>query len=136
MMYHVAISQQFACATPQLRHLALSARPPFTTLAASAEFCIGSPQDPEDCESVQFVSGMATVPAVTASGGGPAPNASAGAPSSLMLTYGVNDCEARVGTLPLAKVWAMLRPLPPLADADGKSEDDEGMRRACWGSTL
>ena len=31
-----------------------------------------------------------------------------GSEQALLLTYGVNDCEARLGVLPLRRVWAML----------------------------
>ena len=32
------------------------------------------------------------------------------------MLYGVNDCEAKVGSMPLDKVWSMLRPLPGAQD--------------------
>ena len=80
-------------------------------LHASAHHSAVSPlphQDATDCESVQFVSGML------------APNA-----STLLMSYGVNDCEARLGALPMSKVWEMLRPVnvPNL---------DPALVRACW----
>ena len=50
----------------------------------SGEWCIG------DCELIQYVSGMAR----TDGGGG----------EELLLSFGVNDCEARVARLPLAEV--------------------------------
>ena len=71
---------------------ALSPRPPHRLVASSAEFCLASAQDGADCESVQFVSGLAL-----ASGG-----------EALLLAYGVNDCESKLGVLPLARAWAML----------------------------
>jgi len=80
---------------------ALDPHPPFATAAASGEFCIGAPQDARDCESVQFISGIALKQDT-------GDDASA---STLLLTFGVNDCEARLGSLPISEVWKMLRPL-------------------------
>ena len=80
--------------------------PPFKPLAYSDDFCISSPQDENDCERVQFVSGMALVDKK----GAPARKPSEG--DALLLAYGVNDCEARVGRIPLGKVWEMVKPLP------------------------
>ena len=76
---------------------ALAASPPFETVAASGEFCIGLPQDVKDCESVQFISGLTRDR--SPEGG------------TLLLSYGVNDCEARLGTMPLRDAVAMLHPL-------------------------
>ena len=81
----------------------LQPKPPFGVLAASHEFCIASPQDPQDCESVQFVSGLEKHPN-----------------GSVLMAYGVNDCEARVATMSLSKIWKMLKPL------DGRAK-----RRGC-----
>ena len=67
-------------------------------------------QDATDCESVQFVSGML------------APNA-----TTLLMSYGVNDCEARLGALPMSTVWEMLRPV-------NVRELDPALVRACWPS--
>ena len=67
---------------------ALDAAPPFAVRAVSGEWCIG------DCELIQYVSGMAR----TDGGGG----------EELLLSFGVNDCEARVARLPLAEVRRML----------------------------
>ena len=64
--------------------------------ATTGEFCIGSAQDASDCESAQFVSGMV----VDAPG------------EKLLLTFGVNDCEAKFGTVPLRQVGRMLSALP------------------------
>ena len=30
---------------------------------------------------------------------------------SIVLSWGANDCESKLGRLPLERVWAMLRPL-------------------------
>ena len=67
---------------------ALDAAPPFAVRAVSGEWCLG------DCELIQYVSGMAR----TGGGGG----------EELLLSFGVNDCEARVARLPLAEVRRML----------------------------
>ena len=69
---------------------ALSPVPPHRLLGSSAEFCLASAQDPHDCESVQFVSGLVV------SG------------DTLLVAYGVNDCESKIGRLPIARAWEML----------------------------
>ena len=58
------------------------------------------------------------MPASCAPPGGP-PNgtAAAAAAAELVLSFGVNDCESRLGVLPLARVWDMLTPLPGAKDA-------------------
>lgn len=68
-------------------------------LATSAEFCLASPQDAADCESVQFVSGLSL-------------RREAGE-DRLLLSCGVSDCEARLVALSLPHV---LQSLHPLAD--------------------
>ena len=73
---------------------ALEPHAPFRVVATSREFCLAAEQDAADCESIQFVSGLSLAP------GG----------ATLLLSYGVNDCEARVGRVALARVWRMLRP--------------------------
>ena len=80
---------------------ALDAAAPHDLVATSGEWCIGAAQDAEDCESVQFVSGL-SVTEPRRAGRGPA----------VVLAYGVNDCEARLGTLPQEGVWDALRPVP------------------------
>ena len=84
---------------------ALQPKPPFATLAVSPEFCLSSPQAAHDCESIQFVTGLALQYQA-----GAAVNRSS---STLLLTYGVNDCEARIGKIDLERIWATLRPLRP-----------------------
>ena len=94
----------------------LSPHPPHRLLATSAEFCFAAAQDPRDCESVQFASGLA----LASSGDGdasfipvPLGNESAADMASLRLlvSYGVNDCESQLLATPLTRVWSMLRPL-------------------------
>ena len=69
-------------------------------LATSGEFCLAAAQDPRDCESIQFISGMAH-----------ALHSTSPAEPGVVVSYGVNDCEARLGVLPLRRIWEMLRPL-------------------------
>ena len=87
----------------------LEPRPPFAVLGASPEFCIAAAQDADDCESVQFVSGLALDKNASSGAlrGDQSPRT--GPNTSLLLSYGVNDCEARLGTLKMDTVWAMLR---------------------------
>ena len=91
----------------------LRPRPPFETLAVSPEFCVGALQDSTDCESIQFISGLALSPTPPLpAGGSTVRNYSATAANpALLMSYGVNDCEARLAKLPLNRVWSMLRPL-------------------------
>ena len=74
----------------------LQDRPPYRMTGTTGEFCIGSAQDAGDCESAQFVSGMVA----DASG------------EKLLLTFGVNDCEAKFGHVALPRVGRMLHALP------------------------
>ena len=79
----------------------LMPHPPYTMLAASHAFCLAastanlSMAAESVCESVQFVSGIAR----SDSGRG------------VLLSYGINDCSAAIGELPLRRVWDMLLPL-------------------------
>ena len=74
----------------------LQDRPPYHMTATTGEFCIGAAQDAGDCESAQFVSGMVA----DASG------------EKLLLAFGVNDCEAKLGHVMLPQVGRMLHALP------------------------
>ena len=73
----------------------VDALPPHRVLASSGELCLQSaaPGVVDDCESIQFVAGLAVEP------GG----------RHLLLSYGVNDCSARVGHIGLERVLGMLR---------------------------
>jgi hypothetical protein len=42
---------------------------------------------------------------------------------SLLLAFGVNDCEARVGRISLAQIWGMLRPIAGSADVCATASD-------------
>ena len=111
---------------------ALSPVPPHTLIATSGEFCIASAQDPRDCESVQFVSGLELVAISNLSMGAAGsvgltryrpltsleekgrfrrPSVAQHEEVELLLSYGVNDCEAKVATIPLNHLWEMLEPL-------------------------
>jgi len=85
----------------------LSPTPPHELLATSAEFCISAPHAPHDCESVQFVSGLAVQPRRGGSRG-----AAGDSGGRLMLSFGVNDCQARLGFLALKELWKLLEPVP------------------------
>ena len=74
----------------------MEAHVPFRVLATSAEFCLQSQQLESDCEVIQFISGL---------------ELSSDETSTLLVSYGINDCEAKVAKLSLERVWAMLVPL-------------------------
>ena len=106
----------------------LSPVPPYQLLSTSAEFCAGSMQDGNDCESVQFISGLAfgasnlsDAAAGNTGGTGDGPGAGDAGDAGdiardgagdIVLSFGVNDCESRLGRIGLARVWSMLVPLP------------------------
>ena len=81
---------------------ALSATPPFEPLAASGEFCIAAAGTNDACESIQMV--MALTRAKRAEPG-------LGRRPPIIVSWGANDCEAKLGFLPLKRVEAMLQPL-------------------------
>eukprot|EP00312_Isochrysidales_sp_CCMP1244_P006693 CAMPEP_0196682718 /NCGR_PEP_ID=MMETSP1090-20130531/9424_1 /TAXON_ID=37098 /ORGANISM="Isochrysis sp, Strain CCMP1244" /LENGTH=105 /DNA_ID=CAMNT_0042021145 /DNA_START=28 /DNA_END=345 /DNA_ORIENTATION=- len=89
---------------------------PFRLLATSREFCVASSQSEDDCESVQFISGAVLEAARNAT-----PTADGqqgqGQAQQLLLSMGINDCEAKLARIPMARVWEMLRPLPGEKDA-------------------
>ena len=74
-------------------------------VATSGEWCLAAERDPRDCESVQFVSGVALDDVGRGGGGG-----SGGGGGDLVVSYGVTDCSAKVATVPLSGVWAALKP--------------------------
>ena len=82
---------------------ALEPHAPFRVFATSREFCMASEQNPADCESIQFASGLTLAPDA----------------STLLLSYGINDCEAKVAKLPLSQVLGRLRPLDGVAAPRG-----------------
>jgi hypothetical protein len=83
---------------------ALEPHAPFRVVATSSEFCLQSQQNATDCESIQFVSGLSVaIDPEDPSGTKP--------PQALLLSYGVNDCEAKVARFALARAWKMLIPL-------------------------
>ena len=96
-------------------------RPPHRLLATSGEFCIGAEQDGDDCESVQFVAGLAHHPPGSEERAPLSRAIDVGDPlftclwpceqETMLLSYGINDCEAKVARMPAARVWEMLRTL-------------------------
>lgn len=88
--------------------------PPFRVLATSSEFCLAARQDPTDCESIQFISGATH--ALDTHDEAEDQRGGTGGGGELVLAYGVNDCEARVGRISMHAVWAMLRPLAGWGD--------------------
>lgn len=118
----------------------LDPRPPHRLLGASADFCLVGVAGGQ-CELVQYLSGVAPLvrdavlprdsmprararaqsndgeePCLLRKGcdsaqtpkGAPQVNR----PADLVLTYGINDCEARLARLSMEHVWAALQPLP------------------------
>ena len=100
-------------------------RQKYEPLAASEDFCIGSAGEgadgsdgAHDCERVQFVSGLTLEHgALGAAEHGARGESGGGAAPALLLSYGVNDCEARVARIPVERVWRLLRPLAGVAAA-------------------
>ena len=86
----------------------LAAQAPHQMLGKSEPFCVASEQDPLSCERVQFLSGIALMANGSTLG-------SSTEEAHLLVSFGVNDCEAKVGRLPLRRLWEMLRPLPGTA---------------------
>ena len=96
--------------------------PPYRLLATSAEFCVQAASAPAgagngaqnapggawdgDCEEIQFLSGLAL------DEGGTRESSGDNQTTTLLISYGVNDCEARIGRLRLERLWPMMRPLP------------------------
>ena len=72
-------------------------RAPHGITATTGEFCIGAAQDAADCESTQFISGIEHFGAGR---------------DRLLLAFGVNDCEAKVGVVALRRIAQMLRAMP------------------------
>ena len=113
----------------------LRGSPPFDLLATSAEWCLAASQDPMECESIQFVSGIVEVAQQQwrgtshATRGGlrrhgrrlsSSEREAAGTDAlprrHIVLSYGVSDCEAMLTMLELKQVWQMLRPMPGVAE--------------------
>lgn len=78
----------------------LEGQSPYRMVAMGGEFCIASSQDAADCESAQFVSGMALHPDG----------------KRVLLTFGVNDCEAKMGLIALSHIKRILQPLPGVTE--------------------
>lgn len=67
---------------------------PFEVKRQSHEFCMSSPQNENDCEVIQFVQGLTF---------------KTGSNDTLLMSYGVNDCESRVIDIKLEKILSMLK---------------------------
>ena len=93
----------------------LAPTPPHQLLATSAEFCVGAAQAPHDCESVQFIAGLALQAGAQRAlqTGQPELRRGRSNGSRLVLSLGVNDCEAKLGLVLMQRVWKLLQPLPP-----------------------
>ena len=88
----------------------MSPHPPFRLLATSSEFCLASAQDASDCESVQFISGI-ELEATGADKSNRTEGRRMRNADTLLMSYGINDCEAKLARMPLSAVLQMLKPL-------------------------
>jgi len=70
-------------------------KPPFRITRMSPEFCFQSDQDSEDCDSIQFVTGMQRV----------------GESDTITISYGVSDFYGYVATVNVSTVVNSLRPV-------------------------
>eukprot|EP00927_Polykrikos_kofoidii_P078990 TRINITY_DN75793_c0_g1_i1.p1 TRINITY_DN75793_c0_g1~~TRINITY_DN75793_c0_g1_i1.p1 ORF type:complete len:915 (+),score=122.45 TRINITY_DN75793_c0_g1_i1:77-2821(+) len=89
----------------------IRSKPPYDMVAVSTEWCIsmnGHFSEPwrsvladgeEACEAIQFASGLALR-------SGPR-----GGEQEVVIAYGINDCEADIITMPLSRLFALLKPL-------------------------
>lgn len=95
--------------------------PPHRLLATSGEFCLAAGPGADDCESVQFVSGLvgATPLQLNASARtrrhsrqrspSPLEQVRIAERREVIISWGANDCEAKLARWPLDRVWSMLR---------------------------
>ena len=72
----------------------MEARAPFRIVATSAEFCLAADEGGEQCESVQMIMGLVQADE-----------------RRLLLSWGANDCEAKLGYLAVARVERLLVPV-------------------------
>jgi hypothetical protein len=107
---------------------------PFAVVAVSEEFCLEAQGAPGDCESVQFISGLEHLAASSEVLEVPAAAYSEDSSSvqmqvkseprqtgeELLLSYGVNDCEAKAGRVRVDRILSMLKPIAH--DATAKSQ--------------
>jgi hypothetical protein len=97
---------------------------PYALVALSQEFCLEAEGAPGDCESIQFITGLEHV-ARSSEAAADSEGASSGQESwehrqtgeELLLSYGVNDCEAKMGSVRVDRVLAMLKPIADTAAA-------------------
>jgi hypothetical protein len=87
---------------------------PYAVVAVSEEFCLEARGATGDCETIQFVSGLEHLAGTSQASAHPA----AGlewqhrlAGQELLLSYGINDCEAKVGKLQVDSVLSMFEPV-------------------------
>ncbi|KAL1496063.1 hypothetical protein AB1Y20_014691 [Prymnesium parvum] len=88
---------------------AIEPHEPFRLLGTSQEFCIALAQDEGDCESVQFISSITLTDSRMKADQVVKPSPASA--DTLLLSYGVNDCEAKVAKMPLEQLWSMLQPV-------------------------
>ena len=108
------VGAQLPCVMPYdsawMYHAADTSHPPFRLLATSSEFCLASAQDASDCESVQFISGI-ELEATGADKSNRTEGRRMRNADTLLMSYGINDCEAKLARMPLSAVLQMLKPL-------------------------
>jgi hypothetical protein len=99
---------------------------PYAVVAVSKEFCIEAQGAPGDCEIIQFISGIEHLAGTPQAPAHPVANLGwqhRQAGEELLLSYGINDCEAKVGKLPVERVLSMLKPVAvSLTTAERPSE--------------
>lgn len=94
----------------------LSTRPPHALLATSGEFCMAHTPGGDDCESVQFIAGLAGTSKMRRRAR-PHELLRFAEAHELVLSWGANDCEAKIGRLAVEDVFAMLRPVEGRMDS-------------------
>ena len=67
-------------------------------------------EDASDCESVQFISGI-ELEATGADKSNRTEGRRMRNADTLLMSYGINDCEAKLARMPLSAVLQMLKPL-------------------------
>ena len=91
---------------------ALQPQPPFRLIAMSGEFCMVTQTGSDDCESVQFVGGLAGASRSTSHYFGVEMSPTSAEHRDIVMSWGANDCEAKVGRISVKRVWEMMRALP------------------------
>jgi len=78
------------------QYITISDTPPFIVTAQSNEFCISAIQSTDDCEAIQFVMSVVRME---------------DNPNKVLMSYGINDCEAAVIKLDLSDILGSLIPV-------------------------